>query len=71
MSTRCVYLIICDARGGCGASHVGTETVTATRVEAAEDGWTHRLVPRRRGGPARAVDMCPAHEGAEAEPENA
>lgn len=43
----------------------GVGTVGEARADARVLRWSHRVIPRRGGGPARSCDFCPEHPNAE------
>ncbi len=61
MTASTVAVLRCNA-AGCTAQHVGIETgVGATRLAAANIGWTHRRVTVDGCAWPVSTDFCPAH----------
>ncbi len=68
MSAARIYVLSCDAPSRCDRSHTsGDGLLTATRADAARNGWAYVLRTKRQGV-APSLDFCPAHAAQVARP---
>lgn len=64
MTAYYLCTIVC-AHKTCETSFTcGSPRAEHTRAAARLEGWSHERRPRKHGGPAFSIDLCPDHRGA-------